>query len=124
MQNQDNQSYMAQDNLRLEIAILQEDIKSQDPGSAKFKVPTIMTGDDVGYNYASSKNSASARPISTGLGASPSPKRDKKPEIQSKEKHASVLRMIAFYLFVIFFSEDEKERALVFYKIFTYFFQS
>ena len=58
MQNQDNQSYMAQDNLRLEIAILQEDIKSQDPGSAKFKVPTIMTGDDVGYNCASSKNSA------------------------------------------------------------------
>ena len=28
------------------------------------------------------------------------------------------------YLFVIFFSEDEKETALVFYKIFTYFFQS
>ena len=44
MQNNQDQSYIAQDNLRLEIAILQEDIKSQDPGEAKFKIPTISLG--------------------------------------------------------------------------------
>lgn len=58
MQNNQDQSYIAQDNLRLEIAILQEDIKSQDPGEAKFKIPTIMTGDSVGNSNVVSKNSA------------------------------------------------------------------
>ena len=53
MQNSDNQSYMAQDNLRLEIAILQDDIKSQDPKCARFKIPAIMTGDEVGRTHAS-----------------------------------------------------------------------
>lgn len=58
MQNSDNQSYMAQDNLRLEIAILQDDIKSQDPKCARFKIPAIMTGNEVGRTHASSSNSA------------------------------------------------------------------
>ena len=58
MQNNQDQSYIAQDNLRLEIAILQEDIKSQNPGEAKFKIPTIMTGDSVGNSNVVSKNSA------------------------------------------------------------------
>lgn len=61
MQNQSNQTYMAQDNLRLELAILQEDVKSQDPGSAKFKIPAIMTGDSVGSVHATSKNSANKK---------------------------------------------------------------
>ena len=72
------------------------------PGTGISYVDTKTPGSG-NKKSASSKNSASARHISTGSGESPSPKRDKKPEIQSKEKHASVLRMIAFYLFVIFF---------------------
>ena len=72
------------------------------PGTGISYVDTKTPGSG-NKKSASSKNSASARPISTGSGASPHPKRDKKPEMQSKEKHASVVRMIAFYLFVIFF---------------------
>ena len=53
---------------------------------------------------ASSKSSAGACHISTCSGASPSPKRDKKPEMPDKEKHASVLRMIVFYLFTALFA--------------------
>ena len=35
------------DNLRLEIAILQEDVSSKNPGIAKFKIPTLFTEDTV-----------------------------------------------------------------------------
>ena len=56
MQNRNNQTYLDQDNLRLEIAILQEDVKSQDPGEANFKIPAIMTGE-----YTPTKNSANKK---------------------------------------------------------------
>lgn len=35
------------DNLRLEIAILQEDIDPKNPGTARFKIPTLLTEDTV-----------------------------------------------------------------------------
>ena len=63
------------------------------PGTGISYVDTKTPGSG-NKKSASSKNSASARPISTGSGASPHPKRDKKPEMPDKEKHASVLRMI------------------------------
>ena len=72
------------------------------PGTGISYVDTKTPGSG-NKKSSSSKSSASARHISTGSGASPHPKRDKKPEMKSKEKHASVVRMIAFYLFVIFF---------------------
>ena len=73
------------------------------PGTGISYVDTKTSGSG-NKKSASSKNSSSTRHISTGSGVSPSPKRDKKTEMQSKEKHASVVRMIAFYLFVIFFA--------------------
>ena len=35
------------DSLRLEIAVLQEDVDSKNPGTAKFKIPTLLTEDTV-----------------------------------------------------------------------------
>ena len=35
------------DNLRLEIAVLQEDIDPKNPGTARFKIPTLLTEDTV-----------------------------------------------------------------------------
>ena len=61
MQNRNNQTYLDQDNLRLEIAILQEDVKSQDPGEANFKIPAIMTGEKIGTVYTPTKNSANKK---------------------------------------------------------------
>lgn len=43
--------------LRTEIAILQQDVPSNNPGTAKFKIPVIMTDDTVSRIVASgSKN--------------------------------------------------------------------
>ena len=61
MQNRNNQTYLDQDNLRLEVAILQENIKSQDPGEANFKIPAIMTGEKIGTVYTPTKNSANKK---------------------------------------------------------------
>ena len=72
------------------------------PGTGISYVDTKTPGS--GNKKSASKSSAGARPISTGSGASPSPKRDKKPEMPDKEKHASVLRMILFYLFTALFA--------------------
>ena len=35
------------DNLRLEIAVLQEDIDPKNPGTARFKIPTLLTEDTI-----------------------------------------------------------------------------
>lgn len=35
------------DSLRLELAILQEDVQSKNPGVAKFKIPTLFTENTV-----------------------------------------------------------------------------
>lgn len=43
-----NQNFLNIDNLRLEIAILQEDIPSQSPSVHKFKIPVISTGEKIG----------------------------------------------------------------------------
>lgn len=43
-------------NLRIEIAILQEDVQSSNPGSAKFKIPVIMTNDVIGHINTSNNN--------------------------------------------------------------------
>ena len=55
---QNNDIYLDINNLRLEIAILQEDINSQNPGIHKFIIPAIMTGEKVGTMYVHAKNSA------------------------------------------------------------------
>ena len=39
--------------LRLEIAILQEDVKASNPGTAKFKIPIIMTDMVIGQTVIS-----------------------------------------------------------------------
>lgn len=44
------------DRLRIEIAILQEDIPSNNPGEAKFKIPTIITEDTVAHISTSNNN--------------------------------------------------------------------
>lgn len=45
------------DGLRIEIAVLQEDIPANNPGTAKFKIPVLMTEDTVSHITASgSKN--------------------------------------------------------------------
>ena len=35
------------DNLRLEIAVLQEDRDPKNPGTARFKIPTLLTEDTI-----------------------------------------------------------------------------
>ena len=56
-----NQNYTESYTLRTEIAILQEDINSQNPGIHKFTIPAIMTGEKVGTMYVHAKNSANKR---------------------------------------------------------------
>ena len=73
------------------------------PGTGISYVDTKTSGSG-NKKSASSKSSAGVCHISACSGASPSPKRDKKPEMPDKEKHASVLRMIVFYLFTALFA--------------------
>lgn len=37
------------DNLRIEIAVLQENVSANNPGTAKFKIPVIMTEDTISH---------------------------------------------------------------------------
>ena len=60
MQNDVN-NYLDINNLRLEIAILQENIDSQNPGIHKFTIPSIITGEKVGTIYIQTKNSANRK---------------------------------------------------------------
>lgn len=48
-----NYSGLDVNSLRIEIAILQEDILSNNPGTAKFKIPVIMTDDTISRIIAS-----------------------------------------------------------------------
>lgn len=49
-------NYFENDRLRTEIAILQEDILAIAPGTAKFKIPAIMTEDVVAHISTGNKN--------------------------------------------------------------------
>lgn len=51
-----NNLYM--DGLRTEIAILQEDVQSKNPGYAKFIIPVLMTTTNVDSLIINSKNSS------------------------------------------------------------------
>ena len=52
---QTSNSFTSTNNLRLEIAILQEDIEAQNPGVHEFKIPVISTGETVGTVYTRTK---------------------------------------------------------------------
>lgn len=51
-----NSNILYTDALRMEIAILQEDVSSINPGKAKFKIPTLITENNVGYIQTTSNN--------------------------------------------------------------------
>jgi hypothetical protein len=42
--------------MRIEIAVLQEDISRENPGTAKFKIPVIMTEDTVAHITTNNSN--------------------------------------------------------------------
>ena len=51
-----NNTYLDVDKMRIEVAILQEEIYAFEPGYGKFKIPTIMTQDVVARVNSSSSN--------------------------------------------------------------------
>jgi hypothetical protein len=51
-----NMNIFSRDNLRLEIAILQEDVDPKNPGTAKFKIPTLLTENTVASIQTNSTN--------------------------------------------------------------------
>ena len=52
---QTSNSFTSTNNLRLEIAILQEDIDALNPGIHEFKIPVISTGETIGTVYTRTK---------------------------------------------------------------------
>ena len=55
-------THLDQDSLRIEIAILQEDIDAYNPPkNAKFKIPALMTEDTIGSVHTSNKNIVNRR---------------------------------------------------------------
>ncbi len=63
-----NGSFLNVDNMRIEIAILQENIKAFSPTMAKFRIPAIMTDNTIAYVSTSSANIQNKR--NGNLGAS------------------------------------------------------
>lgn len=53
--------------LRTEIAILQEDIDSQNPSIHKFKIPSLITGTRIGDVYTNTNNIANKNILKTTL---------------------------------------------------------
>lgn len=51
-----NINYVDINNLRTEIAILQEDVDARNPGTAKFIIPVIMTSDALGNISIANRN--------------------------------------------------------------------
>ena len=51
-----NNTYLDVDKMRIEVAILQEEIYAFEPGYGKFKIPTVMTQDVVARVNSSSSN--------------------------------------------------------------------
>lgn len=49
-------NYLDQDSLRVEIAILQDDIQSKNPGEARFVIPVLMGNDGLNAVYVSNRN--------------------------------------------------------------------
>ena len=61
-----NDSFLSVDNMRIEIAILQEDIPAFEPSMAKFKIPAIMTEDTVARMSTSNTNIYNKRNANLG----------------------------------------------------------
>lgn len=51
-----NRNIFDADRLRLEIAILQEDVLSSNPGIAKFKIPALLTEDTTMHIQTGNRN--------------------------------------------------------------------
>lgn len=49
-------TFISTDNLRIEIAVLQEEVNAYNPGKGKFRIPAIMTEDTVAFLHTSNKN--------------------------------------------------------------------
>lgn len=50
------ENYVSSSNLRLEIAIAQQDIDAKSPGICKFKIPALVSNDTVGTVYITGDN--------------------------------------------------------------------